>query len=277
MATITLRGKDKLYTHFKNVNDPYWKLYNASDSKTPIQTCLSVKQVSESLKYLVDIVDSIDPDGIYILDTFSVAENKGEQRFLKPNTSLCFSINEAVQERIVDNKKDAVSYHQPASMKEHLDLIRDNAKLTVEVTMYKQYWEDAQKKISELENEIEELEDIIEEYEEEEEEEGVAGTQAPAKNMEEALSRLVTEHGGTIIENFMSPSTKEKVDFSNEEEQKGEVKVNGVINNIPQINDIIEELNERDPQLQKHLYKLLIIAREKPITFKMFLKKLEDF
>lgn len=280
MPTVSIRGKDNLYKHFKNVNDPHWKLYNTSDAKTPIQVCLSVKQVGQSLEYLIDIVDSIDPNGTYILDTYSIADNRGEQRFLKPNTSICFSINENVvekQESVSTTKKDYLE--APASLKEHLELVRDNAKLTVEVGMYKQYWEDAKIKIAKLENEIEELEEIIDEYEEEEEEAKAVsgdGSKPIPNDMNEALTQLVVEHGGAIVENLMGTGTKEKVDFGNDKDE-GEIKVNGITSEIPSVGAIIDELHQRDPLLQKHLYKLLIIAREKPHTFKIFLKKLENF
>lgn len=285
MATISIRGKEKVLSHYKNVNQPYWKLYNVSDLKTPIQQFVTGrdKKIDTPLRFLNDILDSIDPNGTYVLDTYEYSDDKSnQQRFLKPDTSICFTLSDTATAPQVNGTevKRPTFDSSPASLKDHIDLIKENAKLSMECSLYKSRYEDCLKEISELKSEIDELNDELEDYEEEEEEqeqESVAGTQPP-KNMEEALSRLMTEHGGVLIENLMSKGVKGdpgKSDISGDDDE-GEIKVNGS-GDMPDMNTIVTELQRYDPNFQKHLYKLMLIAQQKPSTFKMFLSKLENF
>lgn len=282
MATISIRGKDKVLAHFKNVNQPYWKLYNVSDLKTPIQQFVTGKEkkIDTPLRFLNDILDSIDPSGTYVLDTYEFSDDRqNQQRFLKPDTSICFSLSDsAIAPQVNGNETKRPSFDSsPASLKDHIDLIKENAKLSMECSLYKSRYEDCLKEIAELKSEIDDLNEELEDYEEEEEEaeqESVSGTQPP-KNMEEALSRLITEHGGVLVENLMSKGVKGDPGKS-EEDIPEEPKVNGS-GDIPDMDVIVRELQRYDPQFQKHLYKLMLIAQQKPSTFKMFLSKLENF
>lgn len=281
MATVSIRGKEKVITHFKNAGNSHWKLYNAADSKSPLQTCLNVKDVPTSLEFLNEILDNIDPNGIYTLDTYAKNDERGEQKFLRPTTSVCFSLSETTTTSVNSPTEEKKTFSStPASLKDHIDLIRENAKLSAECSMYKQYWEESIKKITELENLVDELEDELEEYEEEaeqeEEEKKVSGTDSAPQNVEQAIAQLIKDHGGALVENIMNKGVKSDIKFD-EEKEEGEIKVNGIGDEMPDIHTIVSELVQKDSQFQKHLYKLLLIARQKPNTFKMFLKKLEEF
>jgi hypothetical protein len=178
--------------------------------------------------------------------------------------------------------EDKKQYKPAANLQSEIALIRENAKLSMECELYRERFVDAQKKIVELEAYVKELEDELEEMEEEEEEEeaSIAGVKPP-KDMQEALSRLVVEHGGAIIENITGGKggkikTDLKFDEQPEQEEQGEVKISGTGDEIPDLMSVISELQARDKQFHKHMFKLLLVARQKPITFNMLLKRLEE-
>lgn len=297
MAEVSIRGKENILKHFTNINDPYWKLFNAKDTKTPIQTLLSVNNTVKSKQYFSELLDSLDQNGTYVLDTFTVATAKetGGMKWSKPDTTTCFSLADTGTALLMgDENKKKTEYVAPSSMRDTIELIRENATLTVELSVFKGKWEEGQKLIKELQAEIEELNKIIDEYEEEEseEEESVGGV---PKNIEEALTGLIHAHGGTIIENLVNKgidkdpfkdnatgNSEKSVEGeggqeNDDQEAEQEIKMNGIGNDIPDLNSIIQELMQRDINLHKHLYKLLLIARQKPNTFKTFLHKLETF
>ncbi len=293
MATVSLRGKEKVISHYTNTNDPFWKLYTISD-KTPLQQYTSGKGIGKdamvkSTSFLNDILDAIDPSGTYILHTFSATENTEPQRFIKPNTALCFCLSdETIEIQSTGDEKNNSPKERynssPASLKDHIELIKENAKLSMECSLYKTRYDESLTKISKLEAEIEELEDILEEYEEDDEDEkgeGVAGT---PKTYEEALSKIIVEHAPVILENFMSKGVKDPLKDESMEgsdldlEEEEEIKINGIPgSSIPEMEFIITELHKKDPNLQRHLYKLMLIAQQKPATFSAFINKLENF
>lgn len=301
MAEVSIRGKENVLKHFTKINDPYWKLYNSKDTKTPIQTLLSVNNAIKSRQHFADLLESLDTSGTYILDTFTVATSKetGGMKWSKPDTTTCFALNEAVNNPtpliMGDENKKKTDFIAPNSLRDTIELIRENATLTVELSVYKQKLQDAINRISVLENEVNELNEELEELEEEAEEaeEAVSGNGVP-KNLEEALTGLIAQHGGTLIENLMSkgvasdpfkeankiaetPVNTESSPPEMGEEPEQEIKMNGIGDSTPDLFTIVGELQKFDPLLSKHLYKLLLIARQKPITFKLFLNKLETF
>jgi hypothetical protein len=305
MASVSLRGKDKVLKHFTNVNEAWWKLYNASDMKTPIQVQLNpnVKNTASSKVYLTEILDSVDPNGTYVLDTFGL-EQKNEG-FRRSSTSMCFTLSETAPIQEPDEKgKNNSGFSGSIGIRDHISMIHENSKLAAECEMWKTKYTDLQasfvemkKENEELLDEIDELEEEIEQLEEGEEEENEKGIMG-------AITKLVEENGGAIIETLMgekgvkgmpkdpeeevveevveepTSGTEKKEGEEGEEEEEGEenVTMNGIDSTtMPDVNTIVEELKKHDSKLQRHLFKLLLIARQKPMTFKTLLIKIEKY
>lgn len=285
-ASVTLRGKEKLYKHFKNVNNPFWKLYNASDAKSPIQTNLSVTNIGNSLAVLTDIVDCLENSNTYILDTFSVENSKEQTRFIKPSSSITFTVSEkedTVNGVETSEDKKGYQYKDPISLASHIDIIEKNARLSVEVSMYKANYEQAIAEVARLKNELQIAEDALADYEEQEEEEEI-GKVAGNESLAGALTALVKSHGGILIENMTGKKVEGKIPEENLEmppdnqSETDNKTVNGIEQNtINTIDQVVAELRTHDPNLFNHLYKLLLIARQRPSTFNMFMLKLEEF
>lgn len=281
-APIAIRGKEKVLAYFKKVNNPFWKLYNTSDTKRAIQENLSNKDIAKSFGYLADLLESIESTGVYQLDTFSVKEANEAQRFITPTTSLVFSMSESAISGETTELKSGAKWitDTPASLKDHIALVQENAKLSVEVNMHKAECMRLMEEISKLKVELDYANNLLDEYEEEdeedEEEQGVTGTGDP-KNMNEAISQLISKHGGTLIEGLFGKGKSKMEDIPEEETDNAEV--NGIEERpMPKnITGIIEELRTHDENLFKHLYKLLQIARSQPVVFKNILTQLESF
>jgi hypothetical protein len=89
-------------------------------------------------------------------------------------------------------------------------------------------------------------------------------------NWQTELAKLLQAKGGTIIDGLMS-----KTGMLN----NNPVLMNGTAataNNDEDINQIIEELKKHDPELKKHLRKLLNVAIQLPDLFKTVLQQLDD-
>lgn len=303
----TIKGREKLLKHFKNVNEPWWKLYNASDMRTPIQVQLNKKtnSIVTSEGYLTDLLDSVDPSGTFVLETFGLQQ--ADEGFKRPSTSMSFTLNEqygaSEPEEKVSGTKSVPGFTGQLGIREHVALINENAKLSAECETWKSKYNDILKKNIELENLVEELEDEIEELEEELEELEEGGEKKEGtERLIGAVTKVVEEHGGTLVEHFTGKKGKggsqvhgmpdeEEEEYEEEhisgqennseesesnEEEGEDVAMNG-ITQLPEIPEIIEELKKHDAKLQRHLFKLLLIAQQKPNTFKILLGKIEDF
>ena len=282
MPTIVIRGKDKVLDHYKSTNDPYWKLY-VSDSKSPIQQNLFEKKMDKSSQHLSEMLDSIDPNGVYVLETYSAAEKNEQQKFLRAATSTCFALSEGVA-GTEEKKGDNSGRGSSISTQQWLDIMRENTQLAGTIAANKIQIEHLNEKILEQASYIDELEtelDEFEEFDEEEEEEEASVTGVP-KNMEQALGKVLVDNSDKIIDMlsgfFNKGGKKIEDDIPDEEpEEKDPVQMSGIAETKPTtIAAVCEELKKHDPKLFKHLYKLVLVAEQKPDIFKMFLTKLEE-
>jgi hypothetical protein len=282
---VTIRGRDKILKHFETVGNPYWKLYSTTDLRSPIYQNLREKNKGDSYNMFKDFLDNLDEGNAYVLDTYTESEGKQAVKFIKPSTSICFSLEETtINAEVFTGGKE--TKYSSASLKGHIEVIQENAKLNVEVGIYKAEIERLTAKVAELERDITELEEELDEYEEEAEEAEHAGNVSGVPNdLQGAFAKVISENGGALI-SFVTDklgikSSKIEGDpFANSqpvnEPERDNVTVNGV-GSIPSINEIIVSLIEIDPNLQKHLYKLLLIGKQKPEEFKGLLKMLENF
>lgn len=283
MATPIIRGRDKLYKHFQSANHKLWKLYNASNLKSPIQVQTNLKlKFEDSETLLANVIESLEPTGVYILDTFSIVDKGGEQRFIQPDTSICFSLSdsEPMNGAGTGAKSDNIGFKAGIELNDHISVIKENAVLSSQRDYFKKCYEDGLQEILRLKNELNIAESLLDEYEEEDEEEEEGEQQSvsgiPA-SIEASIAKVIAENGGTILENLMSKGVKNELKIETEEEDN-EPQINGVdVQNIPDVYTLTEMLQKYDPKLKEHLYKLLLIAQQKPNTFKTFLNRLEGF
>jgi len=182
-----------------------------------------------------------------------------------------------------------VNPSQQIGLSDHITLITQKAQAESNCEYLKNVVSDQAKTISQLERENRELQETIGELEEEldeiesslneekeKENEGIKGTEEEGINFEKAISSLIKEHGGTIVENVFSKGVKGAPSF----EETDTATVNGISEKgidsytLPELNAEMMAINSK---WKKHLYKMLLIAEQKPVTFKAFMLKLELF
>ncbi len=275
MATVKpiIRTKENLYKHFRATKHAHWRLYNAEDTKSPLASHLG-NNLGDSEKVLSDFIDAIDPEGVYILDTF-IAPVKGEKGYVKPETTMPFTLVEkSAQQTITGNTtQDKQSGYTP-EFGEHIRLIQDNAKLSAELKYATQKLTEALEEQGRLENELRIAENLLEEGEEEEEGQseeeeekkpGMFGNMIPA-SLDQALAKLLNEKGGMLIESFFAKKTP-----------LNNPVMNGTVSDIDtEMMAIISELRKHDENLNEHLKKLLAIAQNFPDMFKGILEHLDS-
>jgi len=260
---VTIRGKDKFFNQFKNNKHPYWKLTLYGDLRTMIATNMTEKNFDISFQDLSDTVENLDKENCYTIETFAVTNLKQT----RPDACYSFSLNSKNSEEgaVIGRKEKPESYHS-GSMKEHIALIEKNAKLEVEISTLRMRIEEYEEQIKKLKKENAELEEELDEMEEEIEEEEAIGS---TDTIQSALASLIKENGAMIIENVVSKGVKKDED---------NVQISGITTEkIPDLQTIINELSVYDTKLNEHLYKLLLIAKQKKHTFAYFMKKLEEF
>ncbi len=269
----TIRGKDNLLKHFKATKQAHWKLYNDADKKTPVQVYLpggnNVK-VADSITALTEILDVLDPTGVYILDTYLPGSDKN---FVRPETSIIFSLSEAQQNQPIQDQSKALSgvNNYSPDFSQHIKLIQDNAYLKAENDIKTQKLSEALQEVARLKNENDVLEDTILNYEneeddekEEEEKKGMFGNMPPSIN--EALAKLITEKGGMMIEGMFA----KKIPTPNS------VQINGTDDENKLYIAVCSELKNHDPKIIPHLQKLFLIAQSMPAIFQNIIQSLED-
>jgi hypothetical protein len=194
-------------------------------------------------------------------------------------------------------------YSGQINLNSYLDLMRENSDLKVNANYWKKSLDDSLALIKMLEEEIDDLEQELEEMQEDEEE-SVSGT----SSIQDTLSNLIQVHGGTIINNLIKGKGEVKNEeipaeqfeqeipmgaeveeddsfeefeeddsFEEDEEERPNAYMNGITGNIVTMEALIKELRKHDTELFKHLYKLLLIAQNKPDVFKSIISSLENF
>lgn len=268
---VAIKGKNKIISHFKNSGHPFWRVYPTSDPRSLISYNFTIEKLDKSLAVLQDVIDNIDPAGIYSLETFEKADDK---KYSKPDTSISFCLeteSAVVTGTGILQPAQQKEMFSPASLKDQLELVKENARLQIECSIYKDKYEQSVKKIAELEVEITELEDELDELEGEEEEEENELAKLAGDPMKNAFANLIKEHGGVIIERFAGGKLKDDAEID-------PTKVAGIPPiNMPDIETILQRLHAKDEQLQYHLYKLMQIAEQRPATFKVLIGKLETY
>ena len=305
-----LKSKGEALGQFKNNcnNFPLWKIYELG-KRNPIFTSLIEGDESNTIKNFEAALKDLYPDKIYTVQLFrNLLHRKGGQKFINPNFEFSFQFNkeeQVLQPPVISGVPSApsaptaiipapysVDVRQQIGLSEHISIIQAKAKAESDNEYLKNIIKDqakliadSERKIEELEKELEELEQELDELEEEldeqeKEEEKIAGTEDTS--IESAIASVIKENGGVVLENLMSKGVKGAPDFTeeNEEQQQEEPKVNGIPDNnlmdmsIPDLNMQMLTLN---PKWKQHLVKLILIGKQKPITFKMFMSKLESF
>lgn len=271
----TIKGKDKIIKYFSRVNCPFFKLYSSeSPTKVISQNVINESQESgfQEFKEALEILDSGQS---YILEIFPVKQNKKGENVASLDfvSSVQFSLKDSDGSTVSGIQDKTKVVFDNASLKDQIELIKLNAKIQVELNVYKAENDRLLGEIERLKAHIEDLEEEINEYEEEceEEEEKISGD--PLSN---ALAGLVKEHGGVIIESITSGKLKDKLkgDENNiDPVQMGNVREKLLTLTVEQI---IEKLKTYDENLQYHLYKLLLIAEQRPYLFRSFLNKLNE-
>lgn len=266
-----IKGRNNIIKHFKSTKHSVWKLYNANDTKSPMQTHIS-KSPADAIASLEEMLDVLDPSGSFILDTFLPLPGN-DKNYVRADTSMPFTLSEASNEKQpIQGTGNHLNY-TPA-FGDHIKLIQDNAKISAELDYTKQLYSDTLKEIERLRNELRVAESLLDEYEaEEDEEEEKSGVSGVPKNAEEAVAKLITEHGGVVIEHFFNKEKglKDELQLSNDK-----TPINGIdTTKMPDLNTIVQVLASKDSRLHEHLYKLALIAQQKPIKFKFFLDQLD--
>lgn len=268
-----INGRDNVLKHFKATKHSIWKLYNANDTKSPMQTFISTKP-TDALSALVEMLDVLNPAGSYILDTFLPLPG-GDKNYVRADTSVPFTLAEVQQEKAMQGTGQQLNY-TPA-FGDHIKLIQDNARIAAELEYTKRLYSDSCQECARLENELKVANNLLDSYEAEDDEEEEQAMSGVPKNAEEAIAKLITENGGTIIEHFLG---KDKEGLKDELKMPGNQQqpVNGIDKSkMPDLNVIIQILLQQDRDLHEHLYKLALIAQQKPKQFKYFLDQLDKF
>ena len=280
MATISVRGREAIIKHFKQNNNPYWKLYT-QDSRTPFQSQLTEKKMPESQVFLEETLDTIDVNGIYVLETYSFNQGEEKQKFLRPNTSATFALTETALAGNTEEKGNKYS-NSPVSLDKWLEAIRENTALSSQVATMKiqiEHLIEKNARLNELNVDLNaELDEYEEEDEEEEDDDDSQVTGGVPKNMEQALGQFLNNHGEKIIDLFSGLKGKKKIEDDEipEETQEDNVQMSGIKENkVTTLAGVIDELAKHDPKIYQHLYKLVLIAEREPKIFNMFLDKLE--
>lgn len=267
-------GRDAIVKHFKDSKRAHWKLYNASNVKSPVMIKTDQKNVAHSLAAFSDLIESIDPNGVYILDLF-VQENGQDRQYFTPETSIPFTlVDRADNESIAANNS-----YQPAmagtgqytpEFGEHIALIKANAQLSAENDYSRTQLADALDQNNKLIIENGVLEERVEELEngdEEEEKEDGIFSGLPA-NINQSLANLIEKKGPMILENM----------FASDNANNYTKPINGSpVEEDANIYEIVKRLKKHDPQIEEHLLKLLGIAEHMPDTFKDIMSNLDNW
>lgn len=287
MANITIRGMQNVENHFKNQKCAFWKLYIASDLRTPISSNMTERDMLESWQTLNQMLETLDHSNAYILDCFAFKGDKTQgsvAQYVKPQSSICFSLKEDEPKIIAgDDHKKAPAFSGNPSIEGYVELVGKYSRLLAEVTYKDQVIDGLHRQVNELQETIDELEEELEEMEQEEEEaEKVAGTQAETteETLKGALVGLIKQVP-SMLANMKGGAKKINVDLYQGEEQQQEepgAKVAGLYDTakLPDLNIIVKQLFALDNDLHAHLFKLLLIGQQQPETFKALLNHLES-
>lgn len=294
MAGAIIQNKDKLYAHFKRQETPFWKLSLYNDRRSIISSNLVEEDLENSLHIFQEICDSLDPSQMYALDMYEEARSAKGNAIPKSSISFCLSPVETVKEK----KEKESGMFTGSDFKKSLEIVQENARLEIQLQNYKTQNQELIEKIgklnnyiSTLEKDIEELEDELEDYENEESSIGEVGKE----NLESVATSLLKTHGASIIEKFTGKKVELKHDegvtgeeeeeeleddpegeyeLEEEEPEDDKVTMNG-LSNLPSMEKIILRLQAKDKKLHEHLYKLMLIAEQKPEMFKELISYLE--
>lgn len=309
-----IKSKEKVLESFRNevANNPFWKLFKIG-VKQSVQQNLVTTAAGESQRMFEEFMNNVGFDEIYKLQMFrnDGGKKKQAQQFIMPQAEFVFCLERspnAALPPVISGVTGNVSNPQPQmvnpymvnpsqqiGLSDHIQLISAKAKAESDCEYYKQVITDQARTIVELEREnadldaeVEELIEKVNELEEalESEAEGEEGAiKGTPDTMESVVAGLLKDHGGVIIENLVSRGgikgaediTFEDTDKPGETDKKT---VSGITDStfesvtIEQLNNEMLLLNKN---WKKHLYKMVLIGKQKPATFKMFMLRLENY
>lgn len=289
------KGKRDAITAFSHQNKsfPIWKMHDVG-KKIIVDSNLHEQNPDKSTELLKNAFEKLTPGCLYCLSLYK----SGRRSHGKENSSITFMNDDSEKVGAAEEKQTAqptkIAYENtiqpPAAserigLSEHIALIQSKAGAEAKLMYMEGIVSDQTKYIAELEaelkkceEEIEELEneiETLEEAEEEEEAEAVAGTEKVT--LESALAGLIKENGGLVIENLFNKGLKEDIGIT---EETDNATVNGITSDLYErysVEALNVEMLTLNPQWKKHLFKLVQIGQQKPNTFRMLLKKLEDY
>lgn len=260
----TIKGRENLLKHFQATKAAHWKLYNAFDTKVCIMQCNSTMKPAESEKILIEFLDIIDTNGVYILDTFMVTDTK-DKSLIRPETTICFTLQERVNFEAPKNLTENRTSGYTPEFGEHIRLIQDNAKLKADYDYSCVKLANALADVHRLENEIKILENFEEEEDEEEEEQGMLGNSNVKDEFYRVAIGLLKENAPLVIQKFTGLKASEV----------GAVQPTGTAEQT-QLLVLFQKLKKCDPNIHKHLHQLLDIAEQQPAIYEMIINKLEE-
>jgi predicted DNA-binding protein YlxM (UPF0122 family) len=247
--------------------------------KAPLQSNLSLKKSSnqkllmaDSKSFLVETLESLNPEGVYVLDTFSAMNANEQNRFMRADTSTCFSLSEVANNVSISNEKIGNQKTTGVSFDDHIKLVRDLAMSEAKCSALRIENEHLQEKVNKLTTEIEELEEELDEMDEEEGDKASMGSAAAPVTWQDSLGKILAEAAPAIIKNMTGKVKSDKV-----EEDVDNMTVNGVDTQKVTMQAIIDGLRKHDKDLFNHLYKLWKLAEQKPEMFKALISNLDSF
>ena len=292
-----------------------WTIFELG-KRNPIFSNLIEGDEGRSIKLFEDAVSNLYPDKIYTVKMYpNLLHRKGGQKFIVPGFEYSFQFPrdemtlpnavpisgphpsaQAATAPVVSPY--AVDMAQRINLSDHISLISAKSKAESDNQYYLSIISDKTKEIADLKRQVEELESTVNELEDEldafeeeaEEEEKAQIGKSEDTSMEAAIASVIKENGGALLENLLGQKgVKGAPDFSennmagNEDTGQGQDShaVNGVEQSVNLMSLPLTKLNEEmmllDSKWKQHLCKIILIGQQKPITFKMFMMRLENF
>jgi len=264
--SIQFRGKKSVLKQFESLKMPVWRLYNIDEQKSPFAK-YEGKILAAANKELSEVLDNIEPTGIYMIDAFYPINTKEEKNYHLPDAQMIFTLEEKRRVEIGKDKEDVqqrVSVYSP-EFEDHIKLIKQNAELKAERDYYAKCYNESVEEVARLEQEIkikdEELDSI-------EEDADISGTpEAEKLSFQDVITGLLHKHGDKLVDSLVSKKLRDTSYTPNPA-----VQMNGTNENLLKI---IEELRKHDANIERHLFLLLQLAVQDTDLFNGMLGQLE--
>ncbi len=270
---ITIRGTDKLLRQFNEQANPFWRIL-AQDKSVVFQNT-NEANLKDSYEKLQGILENLSQTNIYYLQLYKTTDKK----FTAPFANISFVLSEEGEPTMngtgTKEKEDVYKGADRASFNRELELIKENAILRQEKAILEIRLTEQQEANRLLKDEIKDLEEELDEIDEEDEAAEEQEKAAVGNPLMAVAAELLKNHGPMMMENLMSKGVRGGPPV--EEPLQDNVKVSGLESEALTLYQVVDELEARDDKLYTHLHKLLLIARQKPMTFKYFLSQLEKF